>query len=77
MLALALAVGFLTFVPALSSVLLVSSAWSDRSDVGHSPSGGSSIVHKNGATPAWIADLLEEQNSVAGIEFDAEDGYSI
>lgn len=60
LLALALAMGFLTVVPAMSSLLVVTSAWSDRSDVPAVPAGGHSIVFKNGETPQWMVELLEQ-----------------
>lgn len=79
LLAVALAVAFLTLVPAVSSVLVISSAWSTRSDVPQPSNGGTTVINKNGETPAWIADLIEqERNSgVAQIKINPKDGLSI
>lgn len=79
LLAVALAVAFLTLVPAISSVLVISSAWSTRSDVPQSSPGGTTVISKNGETPAWIADLIDqERNSgVADIRIDPKSGLSI
>ncbi|MGE0213330.1 MAG: hypothetical protein AB7S41_16690 [Parvibaculaceae bacterium] len=78
LLAVALAVAFLTLVPAVSSILVVSSAWSNRSDVSQN-AGGSTVINKNGETPAWIADLIDqERNSgTAEIEIDPNSGLAI
>jgi hypothetical protein len=63
LLALAIAVALLTIVPAASSLLVVSSAWSERSDVPPQSGGGVTDVRKNGGTPAWMAELLEQRRT--------------
>lgn len=79
LLAMALAVAFLTLVPAFSSLLVITSAWSTRSDIPAEHKGGTTVIMKNGETPDWIADLIDqERNSgTAQIRIDPKRGLSI
>lgn len=78
--ALMLGLAFLTVVPALLSLIVIPSAWSDRSDVPSSRGGGVTVIEKNGHTPGWMAELLQRTPSAeAGmaVELDPNKGLSI
>jgi hypothetical protein len=62
LLALALALAFLTLIPAGLSFVAVPRALS--TNVEPAPAGhGHSVHYKNAATPAWIAEMLERNQA--------------